>query len=299
MITYTNTNAKVTVNNKYIPLILKGDSGRTILYFNKITNKVTKLYKLDKRSNSLRVFYSKTNNLDFIFKRFKHPNIVEIMDVSIRIFDNVLKQTFEICEKGDLYNSIYVKKLPTDILLNYYLGVLDGVKFMHSLNFIHNDIKPENICITRNGVPKIIDINYHNCLNSLDKYETNMTITYCPTELLHSSFPDYMNINSVFINMRLNKTNDIWALGCMLHEILFRDLPWNVAHINDSDYSRYFIYAKFKHELAYIRFDDYQLTFVNIVKGCLNLVQDNRYRIDKLQKDCNRALNTINAFYSV
>jgi serine/threonine protein kinase len=269
---------------------IKGDNGNSILVFNKTKKCITKVIKC----NINPVF------LNFILNEFKHKNIIDIIDINVELYDNIVKQTFELCENGDLYNNLYIKKTSTKKLMNYYCGILDGVEYMHSMNVIHNDLKPENICITKGGIPKIIDIDYYNYLYEPWNYQLHMTIEYIPTELLSCTFPNYTDIDKIQINMSLDKKNDIWALGIIMYEILFRELPWDIAHINNIAFNKYNNYNKLQSELNLSkRFDDYQLSFINLIKNCLDLDYYNRYDIYLLKKTFNRELNTINAFYSI
>ncbi|MBQ6277061.1 MAG: serine/threonine protein kinase [Bacteroidales bacterium] len=62
--------------------------------------------------------------------------------------------------------------------------LLDAVAFIHSHQVVHNDMKPENILITRNGHSvKLIDFGYADCDFSIDK-ATGGTKSYASPELL-------------------------------------------------------------------------------------------------------------------
>lgn len=47
--------------------------------------------------------------------------------------------------------------------------VLEGLNYMHSLNYIHRDIKPENLLVNTMGTVKICDMGFARLI------ESNMT----------------------------------------------------------------------------------------------------------------------------
>lgn len=63
----------------------------------------------------------------------------------------------EYCGKGDLYRIIQENDLTEEKCKDYLKGIIKGVNFLHKNNFIHRDLKPQNILITDKDKVKIAD----------------------------------------------------------------------------------------------------------------------------------------------
>ena len=81
----------------------------------------------------------------------RHPNIVEITDVNILPIPYV---EMEFVKSG---LAELKTPLPVSEAVEIISGVADGLAYAHEQGIIHRDIKPQNILIDRNGVPKISD----------------------------------------------------------------------------------------------------------------------------------------------
>tara|TARA_R110000772_G_scaffold74498_1_gene162195 strand:+ start:4522 stop:7785 length:3264 start_codon:yes stop_codon:yes gene_type:complete len=108
-----------------------------------------------------------------IFKRearilatLKHENIIQIYDF-INVDSGVFKQEIN-AEVYGLVSEYHTGALPLDQYLNsnqlsndqkinLFQKVCDGVIAAHEKNLIHCDLKPQNIIVTKEGTPKLID----------------------------------------------------------------------------------------------------------------------------------------------
>lgn len=98
-------------------------------------------------------------------------------------------------------------------LLTIFKECCNAVKIMHDLEYLHLDIKPQNFVITNNGQIKIID------------FGESQKVGYQTKDLIGTS--DYI-ANDWMENFSLNKEtilqyhHDIFSLGCMFVELLFK-----------------------------------------------------------------------------
>lgn len=63
----------------------------------------------------------------------------------------------EYCEKGDLFKFLQENDLKEEKIKNIMKGIIKGLNFLHKNNYIHRDLKPQNILITGKDQVKIAD----------------------------------------------------------------------------------------------------------------------------------------------
>lgn len=140
-----------------------------------------------------------------ILNALSHNNIIKLNNVDVD--DNYVYLYFDYCE----YNlKTYIEQcLPTNGLFNQ---LCEGVKYLHENNIIHRDLKPSNILIT-NNVVKICDF-------GLSKvYHANQTLSYNVASLWYRA-PE------IFLRKAYDYKMDIWSLGCILYEMMIREVPF-------------------------------------------------------------------------
>ena len=85
--------------------------------------------------------------------------------------------------------------------------ILDGVDYLHHRGIIHNDLKPDNIIVTRNGAARIIDFGLSASSDSIYRGCIGGTIGFSAPEILSGSGPSMT-------------TSDIYSIGRLI-EYLF------------------------------------------------------------------------------
>jgi len=87
---------------------------------------------------------------------FDHPNIVTVHDykeangTAYLVMQYVEGETLQAILKRD-------KTLPENEIREILDPILDGLDHVHKAEFLHRDIKPDNIVIRKDGVPILID----------------------------------------------------------------------------------------------------------------------------------------------
>ena len=122
---------------------------------------------------------------------------------------NIYGYTFFIQQN---YNQLYTNLL----LITKY--ILTGLSFVHKNGIIHNDIKPENIIIDKNGIPKLVDFGVA-CLTTGDESDIckhgRKNIDCCEG---FSGTPKYATPEMISNRVRYPQS-DIWSLGVTLYHI--------------------------------------------------------------------------------
>src|SRR5262249_39579651 len=101
--------------------------------------------------------------------------------------------------------------------VDYLLQMADGIEYTHGQKYLHRDICPRNVMVTREGVVKIIDF--------------GLTIPYTPDFCKpgnRTGTPNYLApelINGTTTDHRV----DLFALGVTAYELFTGQLPWEKA----------------------------------------------------------------------
>ncbi|XP_076069691.1 serine/threonine-protein kinase grp-like [Oratosquilla oratoria] len=105
----------------------------------------------------------------------------------------------------------------------YFVQLIEGVKYLHSLHVTHRDLKPDNLLLSRDDVLKIGDFGLA-CEFVEEEYLTLAcgTTTYIAPE--------------VFRRRCKGQQADIWSCGIILFEHLTGRHPWRRAQSGDSDF---------------------------------------------------------------
>jgi serine/threonine protein kinase len=184
-----------------------------------------------KEINILKKINSYNNN--FIVKYIGNVMVRENM---ILFFENLDINLYTFYRK-------YNYKIKTVKYICYQL--LKGLEFIHSLDIIHTDIKPENIMINEDKSIKIIDFG---------SYQKNTT----PKNSFYISSRYYRSPEALY-RLQYNEKIDIWSAICTIIELILKT-PLFPAHnetelvckINDllgtpviDEYKETFIYKKY------------------------------------------------------
>jgi len=159
--------------------------------------------------------YRTFNSEADIWKKLRHPNIVEIFESNIQPLPYI---TMERMEGGSLRRLLEIRELMLGEVLNIMIPVLDGLSYAHRMATIHRDLKPENILFTKEGIPKITDWGIGKFLAggaATQTYVSKGTFTY--------SAPEQFDSQSFG---KVDWQTDIFQIGVMLYEMLSGENPF-------------------------------------------------------------------------
>lgn len=120
--------------------------------------------------------------------KFEHPNIVKVHAVFEENGTGYMVMSYEYGQS--LQNMLDEHQtLEEDVLLRVIRPLMSGLDVVHSHNFIHRDIKPDNIFIRKDGTPVLLD--FGSARQSLSGESTNLTVLvtpgYAPVEQYYSN----------------------------------------------------------------------------------------------------------------
>ncbi len=97
-----------------------------------------------------------------ILAGINHPNIVQVLEL-VRANETIY-MVMRFVEGASLEKHIHSHKvkeriavMPEDVIIGIFSRVLDGLQEVHSHDLLHLDLKPTNIILQPDGVPRLID----------------------------------------------------------------------------------------------------------------------------------------------
>ena len=96
----------------------------------------------------------------------------------------------------------------------YTACVASALDYFATLGIAYRDLKPENLLVDRKGYLKVIDLGFCKVLRACH----GRSFTFCGT-------PEYM-APELFMFLPHSEAVDMWALGCLLYELLLGRTPF-------------------------------------------------------------------------
>ncbi|XP_048448331.1 cyclin-G-associated kinase isoform X1 [Rhincodon typus] len=176
----------------------------------------------------------------FMKKLSGHPNIVQFSSAaSIGKEESDTGQgeyliLTELC-KGQLVE--FLKRaeannpLPCNTVLKIFYQTCRGVQHMHKQKppIIHRDLKVENLLVSHQGTIKLCDFGSATSIAHYPDYTWSaQKRAMVEEEITRNTTPMYRTpeIIDLYSNYPINEKQDIWALGCILYLLCFKQHPF-------------------------------------------------------------------------
>jgi serine/threonine protein kinase len=151
----------------------------------------------------------------------RHPNIVTVHDFGRE--GDIVFVTMEPLE-GERLRSLMVRKAPAGLDREQALSILKGignaVAYLHREGYVHRDLKPGNVFLTRDGMTKLLDFGLARRLP-----EAGGSTGDDSGEEFHARTPAYAS-PQVLRNGPPDARDDVYALGCIAYEVLAGKHPF-------------------------------------------------------------------------
>lgn len=101
-------------------------------------------------------------------------------------------------------------------------SILSGLMALHDAGYIHRDIDPTNIMVTKQGHVKLIDFGIAKRMNSLTAHDKGLTVSG-----VFIGKPEYASPELVLGAIdEQNQTTDIYAMGILLFQCIVGHIPF-------------------------------------------------------------------------
>ncbi|XP_042883993.1 citron rho-interacting kinase-like isoform X1 [Penaeus japonicus] len=161
--------------------------------------------------------------------------------------DQQLYLVMEFHPGGDLLSLLdrYDGTFSEDMARFYLAEITLAIHDLHSMGYVHRDIKPDNILIDRCGHVKLADFGSAAKLTSSGVVRSKMPVgtpDYIAPEVLQS-------LNEKASGVSYGVECDLWSLGIMAYEMCFGDTPFKGEKVVDT-------YSNIMNHKKKLKFDD-------------------------------------------
>jgi len=142
-----------------------------------------------------------------------HPNICQVFGIHQENNETFIAMAH--IDGPSVADKIKERPLPLEDALDIALQIADGLHEAHEKGIVHRDVKPQNIMLTAKGQVKIMDF-------GLASLSGRSKLTKSGTTL---GTPAYMSPEQLE-GKDVDRRADVWALGCVLYEMLTQKTPF-------------------------------------------------------------------------
>ena len=162
----------------------------------------------DTRSQEL--FYREVSNL----AKVSHPFVLPFVGYTNSPPYCILSKFIS---NGSLYNALHAASMSlsgTELTVIAY-GIADGMRYLHSQDLLHRDLKTQNVLLSKQKIPIICDF------GSSRKAEGQKTMTMNSCGTSNYMAPEFL------VGRSYNTEIDVYSYGMMLWEMLTKQVPFS------------------------------------------------------------------------
>ena len=201
---------------KVIKLIAEGGMGEVYLARDpELDRKVA--IKLIKSHLKTKELLRRFRNERQILANLQHPNIARLFEAGANA-DGLPFFVMEYVEGKPIDQYANEQQLSLTDRLKLFRTVCSAITCAHQNLVIHRDIKPNNILVTVEGEPKLLDFGIAKLLDESNKQEATLT-------MFHAMTPEYASPEQVK-GEAITTASDVYSLGVLLYELLSGHRPF-------------------------------------------------------------------------
>jgi NIMA (never in mitosis gene a)-related kinase len=156
-----------------------------------------------------------------LLKMLKNPFVIGYRESFVNQTRNEICIIMEYAEKGDLEMRLRAQAglgpFPEAQVVRWLAQISLGLAYLHRNRVMHRDLKPANILLTGANNCKIGDLGISRPLKQTDDMASTRVGTPC------------IMAPEVWAGEPYDRKSDLWALGCVLYELLALKPPFAAA----------------------------------------------------------------------
>ena len=160
-----------------------------------------------------------------VASELENPHILRVFDLGEQ--DGLLFIVMELLTGQDLEKEIGGRAFPIERAVDLGIQLADGLAAVHAANIVHRDLKPANIFIKSGGTLKICDFGIVRDNDELSGYRPFDSVLGTPIYVAPERY--------VPRNKRVEPPSDLWAVGCILYEMLTGRHPFTSGVVDLAD----------------------------------------------------------------
>src|SRR5688572_3598294 len=144
----------------------------------------------------------------------------------------------ELVEGPTLADRIAQGPIPLDEALPIARQIADALEAAHAHGIIHRDLKPANIKLRPDGTVKVLDFGLAKALEGASAAESSTSLSPTMTSPAATRIGMILGTAAYMSPEQargkpLDKRSDIWAFGCVIHEMLTATRVFDSAEVSD------------------------------------------------------------------
>ena len=243
-------------------------------YYKYYNNEVNYLSRLSDNDNIIKLYEYGQGFITPLLNNNKADISLINLDISQR--QPIFFQIVEYAPNGELKDYIIdtSSRIPEKISAKIFLKIISTVKYLHSNNIAHCDIKPENILLDKNYNPKLSDFGFSQSFNREKGdyllHQFNGTNIYCAPETRKAFVKGFDGVK-----------NDIFSLGVLLFVITIGDFPFGRASYSDEKY-KFIIKKNYNRFWEYFSNIEISEEFKDLINNLICVTPSQRLDIEQI-----------------
>lgn len=187
-----------------------------------------------KQGESLHHFGNRVTSEFMISSSLTHQAVINVYDLMVDPVSMTYSEIMEFIPCGDLFslisttNGLHIVECDC-----FFKQILNAITYLHSVGVSHNDLKVENLLLTRKGQLKIIDFGTSAVFRTAWESDVQLSRGACGSERYVA--PEQYNKEREY-DPRLG---DVWSLGIIYLTMYYGKYAWEAAKMSDETYARF------------------------------------------------------------